>query len=247
VAVSIAVLRLIDDTPSRATWLTGPQRDWLMQTLATEAQPPAAPVRPPTRRLSFLNRKVALLCFVQFACPAVAYGVTLWLPQVVQSFGTSIVETGLISALPFITGALAMWWWPAHSDRTGERKWHLTLAPLVSSLGLGLSVATSSPLLKLCCLLVASLGMFSFLPIAWAVSHSLFGRSAAPVGYAVVSMSGALAGFVSPYVMGVLRERTGNFELGIAVLAGTGLAAAWAANRLFTRQPLVASSATIEG
>jgi ACS family tartrate transporter-like MFS transporter len=249
VAVSIAVLRLIDDTPSRAAWLTGPQRDWLMQTLAAEAQPSAAPVRPPTGLLGLLNRKMALLCFVQFACPAVAYGVTLWLPQVVRSFGTSIVETGLISALPFITGALAMWWWPAHSDRTGERKWHLTLAPLVSSLGLGLSVATSSPLLKLCCLLVASLGMFSFLPIAWAVSHSLFGRSAAPVGYAVVSMSGALAGFVSPYVMGVLRERTGNFELGILVLAGTGLAAAWAANRLFARQPFesASSSATIEG
>jgi nitrate/nitrite transporter NarK len=63
----------------------------------------------------------------------------------------------------------------------------------------------------------------------------------------VVSMRGTLAGFVSPYVMGVLRERTGNFELGILVLAGTGLAAACAANRLFTRQPFVASSATIEG
>jgi nitrate/nitrite transporter NarK len=64
-----------------------------------------------------------------------------------------------------------------------------------------------------------------------------------------VSMSGALAGFVSPYVMGVLRERTGNFELGILVLAGTGLAAAWAANRLFARQPFesASSSATIEG
>lgn len=147
-----------------------------------------------------------------------------------------------------------MWWWPAHADRSREYKWHLTLAPLVCSLGLGFSVMTTAAWLKLVLLILASAGMFSFLPIAWAIAHRLFDRATAPTGYALVSMSGALAGFVSPYVMGVLRERTGNFEVGILLLAGAGLAAACAAYRLFAGatgldHPLapLPSSVTIEG
>jgi MFS transporter, ACS family, tartrate transporter len=232
ILLGAAVLVFIRDRPPQAKWLTGPELAWLTQTLAAEGRRQVA-VRPLDRVRMILNRRVFLLCVVQFACPAVAYGVTLWLPQVVRSFGMSIVQTGFISALPFAVGALAMWWWPAHSDKTGERKWHLTLAPLVSALGLGLSVATPNPALKLACLVLAGLGMFSFLPIAWAVAHRLFDDATAPVGYAIITMSGALAGFVSPYVMGVLRERTGKFEAGILVLAAAGLIAAYAANRLF--------------
>jgi ACS family tartrate transporter-like MFS transporter len=241
VLLSAAVLLLIRDRPRQAAWLTAPELEWLTQTLAAEGRQHIATSA--SRGLGrVLNRRVLLLCAVQFACPAVAYGVTLWLPQVVLGFGVSIVQTGFISALPFVVGAWAMWWWPAHSDKTGERKWHLTLAPLITAVGLGLSVATPSAPLKLICLLLASLGMFSFLPIAWAVAHRLFDDATAPLGYAMVTMCGALAGFVSPYLMGVLRERTGRFETGILALAAAGLVAAYAANRLFAE---TASSQTV--
>jgi MFS family permease len=232
VILGAVVFSVVKDHPRQAVWLDAEELDWLAR--AVRVAPPNQANDESRARRRIPRGAVALLCLVQFACPAVAYGVTLWLPQVVRGFGLSIVQTGFVSALPFVVGALAMWWWPAHSDRTGERKWHLTVAPLLSALGLALSVATPDPAMKLGCLLIASLGMFSFLPIAWAVAHELFDEATAPVGYAVISMCGALAGFVSPYLMGVLKERTGGFETGILVLAGAGLVGACAAYRLLS-------------
>lgn len=227
-----ATFLVIQDRPQQAAWLTAAELRWLEQALLA-ARPAKVSGRPLQRLAATLNRRVLLLCTVQFACPAVAYGVTLWLPQVLRGFGLTIVQTGFVSALPFVLGMIAMWWWPTHSDRTGERRWHLTLAPLTSAVGLGLAITASGPLMKLVCLLIASLGMFSFLPLAWAVAQDLFDELTAPVGYAIISMSGALAGFVAPYVIGTLKERTGSFEPGILTLMGLGLAAACAAHQLF--------------
>jgi ACS family tartrate transporter-like MFS transporter len=240
VLLAFVVYALITDRPEQAAWLNRDERTWLVNTLRAEAQAKSG-AGEPFRWRSVLNTRVALLCGVQSGCPAVAYGVTMWLPQVVSEFGMTPLQTGFICALPFAVAAVAMWWWSAHSDRTGERQWHLTSAPLITSIGLIASLATHVPALKLLCLMVASLGMFSFLPMAWAVSHRLFSGAAAPVGYGLISMSGAIAGFSSPYLMGYLKERTGGFEAGIVTLAAIGLVAALCAHRLLSR-PIEATS-----
>jgi MFS transporter, ACS family, tartrate transporter len=232
IVLAAVVYHLICDRPENATWLQPREAAWLVETLRAEAASrDAAGV---FRWRSLLNGRMALLCGVQAGCPAVAYGVIMWLPQIVKEFGMSVVQTGFICAVPFATSAIAMGWWSAHSDRTGERRWHLTLAPLTTAIGLLLSLATPEPALKLLCLVIASLGMFAFLPLAWAASHRLFSGATAPVGYAVVSMSGAIAGFCSPYLMGVLKQRTGGFEAGILVLVGIGFGAALCAYRLLS-------------
>jgi ACS family tartrate transporter-like MFS transporter len=244
ILLAFVVYALITDRPEEATWLDRDERAWLVNTLRAEAQAKSG-ASEPFRWRSVLNARVALLCGVQSGCPAVAYGVTMWLPQVVSEFGMTPLQTGFICAIPFAVAAAAMWWWSAHSDRTGERQWHLTFAPLLTSIGLLASLATHVPALKLLCLMVASLGMFSFLPMAWAVSHKLFSGAAAPVGYGLISMSGAIAGFSSPYLMGYLKERTGGFEAGIVTLAAIGFAAALCAHRLLSKPIETASDATL--
>jgi ACS family tartrate transporter-like MFS transporter len=230
VLLAVVVFLFISDRPQSAAWLPAPERDWLIDTLHAESESRS-------RRGAFqwrdvINARVLLLCAVQSGGPAVAYGVTMWLPQVVKGFGMSVVQTGFICAVPFATSAAAMWWWSWHSDKTGERQWHLTSAPLLAATGLLASLAVPSPLAKLACLIVASLGIFSFLPLAWAASHQLFTPRSAPIGYGMISMSGAVAGFVSPYAMGVLKERSGGFETGVVFLAIIGLLAAFCAYRL---------------
>jgi MFS transporter, ACS family, tartrate transporter len=232
IVLAAVVYWVISDRPEDAKWLTKSESTWLIETLRAEAKAKGTDGKFLWR--SLFNSRFFLLCGVQAGCPAVAYGVIMWLPQVVKEFGMTVVQTGFICAMPFATSAIGMWYWSAHSDRTGERRWHLTLAPLTTAFGLLLSLATPLPALKLVCLLIASLGMFAFLPLAWAASHRLFHGAAAPVGYGVVSMSGALAGFCSPYLMGVLKERTGSFESGILVLVGIGLIAALCAYRLLS-------------
>jgi MFS transporter, ACS family, tartrate transporter len=233
ILLALIVYAQLDDQPEDAQWLSVEQRTWLTETLRAEARAKLAQAGP-SRFRTLLTSRYLLLCGVQAGGPAVAYGVTMWLPQVVKEFGLSVEQTGWVCALPFGISALAMWLWSAHSDRTAERRWHLTLAPLITALGLLLSLSTAQPLLKLLYLLVASLGMFAFLPLAWAVSHRLLSGREAPLGYALISMSGALAGFCSPYLMGILKERTGGYETGILVLVGIGLLASICAYRLLS-------------
>jgi nitrate/nitrite transporter NarK len=47
----------------------------------------------------------------------------------------------------------------------------------------------------------------------------MLAESEAPAGIAVVSSIGNVAGFVAPYVVGVLRQATGNFASGMLALA----------------------------
>jgi ACS family tartrate transporter-like MFS transporter len=233
VALALAWFILVEDRPENAAWLTTAERHWLSGVLRVEASAKSG-AGEPFRWRSIFNTRVLLLCAVQAGCPAVSVGVTMWLPQVVKEFGLSLVQVGFICAVPFGVGAVAMWYWSSHSDRTGERRWHLTLSPLMTAAGLALSLATPSPLLKFACLLLASLGMFAFLPLVWAISHRLFTDAAAPVGYAIVNMGSAAAGFLSPYLLGVLKERTGTYEAGIAVLAIIGFLTAACAYRLLS-------------
>jgi ACS family tartrate transporter-like MFS transporter len=67
------------------------------------------------------------------------YGITFWLPQIVQSMGFSNREIGFIVALPYAAAVVAMVVWGAHSDATGERVLHVALASLLSAVAFGLS------------------------------------------------------------------------------------------------------------
>ncbi len=65
-----------------------------------------------------------------------SYGLSLWLPQIVKSFGVSHIVTGLLSALPFVFGCIAMVYWGRRSDERGERQWHATVPAVVGGAAL---------------------------------------------------------------------------------------------------------------
>lgn len=220
--LAAAMACFLIDRPDKARWLTQAEKDFIAADRAAEEHEKAAvSVKEGWRAL--LDVRLALLCTVTFGGPAVATGVTFWLPQVMAGFGLSIRQTGFLSALPFVVAGAAMWVWGAHSDHTGERRWHLALPLFAAAAGLGGSLLVASPVIKFASLLVASLGMFSYLPVAWSASHQLFRSKVAPVGYATISMSAALAGVVAPSVFGLLRHATGNSDTGVAALAAIAL------------------------
>jgi ACS family tartrate transporter-like MFS transporter len=214
----------LDSRPEEARWLTDSERAFILAAQAEEDRSKII-VSDLAHPGIVLDPRLWLLLSVTFGGPAVATGVTFWLPQTLASAGLSITQTGLLSALPFAVAGVALGLWGAHSDRTGEHKWHLALPLFAAAIGLLGTVAVASPVGKFAMLLFASLGMFSYLPVAWSASHALFRGTAAPIGYGIISMSGALAGFVAPTILGVLREQSGGHEAGIVVLAGVALAA----------------------
>ena len=100
-------------------------------------------------REALLNPRVWLLTLVYFGQNVSNYGLLIFLPQIVKSFGVSTQMTGYVSALPFVSRLVAMIYWGFHSDRTGNRIMHVASACLLCAGGLAacIFIGTAHPVM----------------------------------------------------------------------------------------------------
>ena len=160
-----------------------------------------------------------LLGFIYCGIVAANYGVSFFLPQIVQAFGVSVSQVGLLSALPFVAGAAGLIWWGARSDRKRERRWHLMIPGIVAVLALSAAALTEQPVLRLGALTVAGFGAFASISVFWTIPAAMLSETEAPAGFAVLSSIGNVAGFFAPFAVGVLKQMTGTFSSGLLALA----------------------------
>ncbi len=162
---------------------------------------------------------------VYFGIVASNYGLSFWLPQIVNGFGLSNLATGFVTAVPYACGAVAMVLWGQRSDRTGERVWHTAGPAFAAALGLGACAAVDLPLATVLLLCFAAVGIFAAHPTFWTLPTSLLTGTAAEGGIALINSIGNLAGFAGPYAVGWVRQSTGSFSLALLTLAVLPLAA----------------------
>jgi ACS family tartrate transporter-like MFS transporter len=105
-----------------------------------------------------------------------------------------------------------------HSDRTGERRWHVAFAALVGGLAFAASafVHTLAPSILL--LSIAALGLASMLAPFWALATSAVGGTGAAAGIALINSVGNVGGFVGPYLLGWVLDTTHSFTAGLVVI-----------------------------
>jgi ACS family tartrate transporter-like MFS transporter len=176
------------------------------------------------------------LCVLYFSIIISFYGVAFWLPQVVKSFSSlSNSAVAGVSALPYLAASLLMVIIANHSDRTGERRWHVAGPALAGSVGLALAVYFLSgghPLVAFVCICAAASGIWSTLGPFWSLPTAFLTGTAAAGGVALINSIGNIGGFVGPYVIGYVKETTGSYLNGMIVLSVTLLIAAVLALRV---------------
>lgn len=212
-----AVLVFLRDGPKKAAWLTSEEREWLLGELARErstlnAHSSLAALREP---------RVWFLGLVYFGMVTGLYGFGFWLPQIVKGFGDlSNLEVGFVSAIPYAVGALTMYLWGRHSDRTGERTWHVALPTFVGAAGLLLSAYWGgTPVLALAALCLTAMGCYPALPVYWTLPTSMLAGSAAAAGIALANSIGNTGGFIGPALVGYVTEATGSYAAALCMLA----------------------------
>jgi MFS transporter, ACS family, tartrate transporter len=222
VLLSFVVFFYLTDRPAGAAWLQPDERDWLAARLEAEQRQRVA-ARHFTVGQALMNPRVLALSLVYFAAVAANYGVGFFLPQIIKGFGLSNEATGWITAIPYFIGVIAMVYWGRHSDRWRERKLHCAGALLVAALGIAGCALFESPTLRVVAISVGGAGIFGCLPVFWALPTSFLSGAAAAGGIAIINSIGNLSGFAGPFVMGRLKDVTGNFETGLLVIAATAL------------------------
>jgi ACS family tartrate transporter-like MFS transporter len=232
VALGFAVLAYLTDKPEHAHWLAPEERRWLVARLAAERASVAARHGTQLRR-AFTEPRVWKLGLLYFALLLGIYGVSLWLPQIVAGLAQmSNFMVGVVTAIPYLAASIAMILVGSHSDRTGERRWHIAAPALAGALGFAASAGTGHPALALAGLSLAALGIWSALGPFWTLPPSFLAGSGAAGGIALINSVGNLGGFVGPYALGLLKQETGSFRAGLLLLAAALLAVAALALRL---------------
>jgi MFS family permease len=211
--VGLVAMFYLDDGPKTAEWLTADERQLLIARVVEEeaAKASRGPVHH-TLSGTFMSGKVWVLCLVYFGILMGNYFVSFWMPQLIKdNFATDPWHIGLISMIPWGLGAIAMITWGHHSDSTGERRWHFAIAAATAALFFVISGIQGIPaVIGVLALSIATAGVMSGFSTFWALPSAMLSGTAAAAGIAWINSVGNLAGFVSPYVVGWIRDATHN-------------------------------------
>jgi ACS family tartrate transporter-like MFS transporter len=212
----------LTDKPAQATaWLDAAEREALGA--ATAPPGPAATVFPVRAAVNLAPWLFGLLYFLIVIG---LYGFGFWAPQVFQSLGQlSVQTTGWVTAIPYLGAAICMYFWSRHSDRTGERYWHVALAVFVGALGFFLAARVHSVDSAVIAFMLSTIGIYSACPVFWTLPTCLLTGLGAATGIGIVNSLGNLAGYLAPVMMGWLRQRTGGYVVGINLMAASMVAA----------------------
>jgi MFS family permease len=217
IVVGIVVFIFMDDRIAKAKWLTAEERELLERNIAKDN---VEKVDMPVREV-LKSGRVWLMSLTYFSFVMGLYGVSFWLPTIIKATGvTDALDIGLLSAIPFGAAVVGMLLVARSADKRGERRWHIAIPAAVGALGLVMSVvwSTNTPMAMLG-LTLATMGILTTLPLFWSLPTAFLAGTGAAAGIAMINSLGNLAGFLSPYLVGWLKQVTASNATGMYMLA----------------------------
>jgi ACS family tartrate transporter-like MFS transporter len=220
VLLGIVVFLRLPKSPRDAAWLEPEERAWLENRLEAERAAVVAD-HEMTLRQAFTDSRVMLLCLVYFTAVIGGYGLDFFQPTLIkQAFPDATPKlVGVINALPPLFAVFVMIWHGRSSDRRAERKLHFAAAVWWAAAGLFLASLPLSAGVALAALALAVSGRWSAVAPFWGMSTAFLSGTAAAGAIALINSVGNWGGFAGPYIMGWLKDTTGDYRIGLRVLA----------------------------
>jgi MFS transporter, ACS family, tartrate transporter len=215
VVLGILTWCLLVDDPRDAKWLTPDERQALLEALGNERR-----TRVQHDLMTALkDARVLILTVIQFGFTLGTYGIGIWLPLILKQHHLTNLRIGMLSVPPYLAASIAMLLWARFADRKDTRILNLTVSCALAAAGL-IGAALSSGLTpQLGGLTVALIGATSARAIFWAIPPRFLIGAAAAGGLAFINSIGTLGGFFGPFLMGWLKDLTGSFDTGLALMA----------------------------
>ena len=214
VIVGLLVFVLLPNGPKQARWLTTQESDAILARLAEDEAAKKDLVQRHSFMDAFRDGRVWALAVVYFCGVVCFYAVNFWMPTIIQELGIDkhdYLKVGLLSMIPWGLAAIAMVVWAAHSDRTGERRWHAAGGLLMGIVGLiGLALVGHDPVTSIIALSLVTVGILSWVATFWSLPTSFLSGTAAAAGIAWINSVGNLGGHFGPDLIGRIRMATGG-------------------------------------
>jgi MFS family permease len=224
IVIGVIAWFYLADSPAKAKWLTADEKTWLTGELETEHARKTGDGRHPGLRTAFGNGRVWVLGLIYFGFIYGLYTLAFFLPTIISGFQTasgvkfSYVDKGLITAIPYLPAALALFLMTRHATRHGVKTGHIAIPALVGAVSIPLALYAGSPALTIAVITVTACAIFSALPNFWTVPTQFLTGVAAAAGIALINTMGNIAGFSAPYLTGYLHDLSGGYQVPMFVV-----------------------------
>ena len=221
VLMGLVILLMLPNGPREAKWLTERERRWVQNRMAEDAAKTSSSQRHNLKEV-FTSPQVWLLCLLYFLMNVGGYGYEMWLPTIVKGFsGQSDAMVGVINIIPYFVAGVAMILVGQYSDRTGERGTCVSAAAASAAVGFALAAYFKNPFLAMAALTLAFAGTKSTIAPFWALTTAFLSGTATAGGIALINSVGNLGGFFGPYLVGLIKDRTGSDVAAMLLLGGS--------------------------
>lgn len=231
IILGIICLKYLTNTPKEAQWLTADQRQWLMNTLEKEERekPEHADAhlsKSTVIKQVFKNPLVWVMAIVYFGITSGSNAMFFFLPSVLESFRNtfgmeiSLIQNGLLTAIPYAFAAVGMILWSRRSDRKQERHKHGACAALMAASAIAIALLVNQPWAIIVGFIFLAIGVFSAINIFWTLPGQTLTGVGAAAGIGLINSVGNLSGFTGPYLTGYLYTTTGTYTIAFLVIAG---------------------------
>jgi MFS family permease len=225
VLLGIAVLFYLTDRPAVASWLKPDERQWLTAVMAEEQRRVDVERRVSVWQ-SLIDRRVLALGLIHFAQAGVSVSIAVFVAQMIKRLGLTNMQTGWVTAIPFVCGTIGILVWGHLSDKMNERRWNLTASCLCMAAGLAAAGLLEGSYWSVAALSVAMVGLYAGNAHLFPIPSMFLTGAAAASGIAWVNSLGILAGGVTSPVIGYIKDTTGSFEGGLYFLAALSVVGA---------------------
>lgn len=229
VLLGFVTLAVLPDGPAPVRWLDDAQKAWIAGELAAEADALGGDdtTKEAGALRSLRDRRVVLMSLFYLCFPLGAYGLSFWLPTIVDSFGgLSSTATGFVTAVPYVFVAAGLYVIPKLADRTGSRYPWIAGTAAVGALGLAATALVDDHVVQIALMSLAAVGIYAGQPVLWSLPSRFLTGVQAASGIAMINAVGNLGGGFGPMGIGVVVDRTGSAVTGLWFLVAAMAVAA---------------------
>jgi MFS transporter, ACS family, tartrate transporter len=166
IILGIITFVLMKDRPDEAKWLTANERAELNQALAAE-RALAQRVSPQGAWRTLRDRRVLTFGLIYFGINIGVVALSFFMPQIVAEFSRmfaikfSLVQVGLITAIPFAVSAVTILSWGQYARRTTVSAWHVAIPTAIGGVSFACALFLSSPYEVMAAFTLGAVGVYT--------------------------------------------------------------------------------------
>ena len=215
IILGIFVFRFLDSRVEDASWLSPEEKAQIREGLQSDA------ASGPKSYEFLVSGMVWLMSSVCFAISAGMAVVSFWLPTLINAAGpSSALAIGFYSAIPWLVAVGPVVIGGRRADRSGRRRWYVAGPLFICGAALVLSTVMSGLISTLVLLTIATSGILLALAQFWSLPAAYLSGVAAAGGIALINAVGNLAGFLTPVLIGTIKQATNSTDYGVLLAAG---------------------------